>query len=494
MSKRSYFALFLCVFIPLIPLTAQDGFGFGFADESNDAEAVPSPMPAAPSVKISGEISAKLLGYIDDFSSFSTLKETSLGDIFAGKLNFFAAALNAEGVVNLQLAPVFDGSASPIELGEAYLRAYFGNFSVEGGLRKLTWGKADSFGPLDVVNPIDYRDLTEMTNLMDRKIARPMVHASYTLGSFSKLEGVFIPWFQGHRFADTGRWAPSQITAYPDLIGSEINAEIQRLLSVPQASWPSDVHGDLKNSEGIQKIQDHYANMGIASLYPGTLGLEYLQGGMRFTTTVGSSDIGIQYFSGYLFRPAITVIGRDGFLQNPYGITPQPVFNRYHQIGADYAQVIAGFNLRAELAANITDDLAGDDGAVYNPSIGWSVGFDRDVVWGINLNLQATESVRLLHDTVGDSIALDTEAGTDMTATRITLIVSKKFLRDELEIKATGIWGIEDKDFYILPALIWTKWDLKLEVSGGFLGGDDRGELGQYHKNSFIRTCLTYSF
>ncbi|MDR2485776.1 MAG: hypothetical protein LBD55_10320 [Treponema sp.] len=494
MSKRSYFALFFCVFIPLISLTAQDGFGFGFADGSDDAGAAPSPIPAAPSVKISGEVSAKLLGYIDDFSSFSTLKETTLGDIFAGKLNFFASALNAEGVVNLQLSPVFDGSASPVELGEAYLRAYFGNFSVEGGLRKLTWGKADSFGPLDVVNPIDYRDLTEMTNLMDRKIARPMVHASYTLGSFSKLEGVFIPWFQGHRFADAGRWAPSQVTAYPGLIGSEINAEIQRLQSVPQEHWPSDVHEDLKNAGGIQKIQDHYANMAIASLYPGTLGLEYLQGGMRFTTTAGSSDIGIQYFSGCLFRPAIMVIGQDGFLQNPYGITPQAVFNRYHQIGADYAQVIAGFNLRAELAANITGDLAGDDGAVYNPSIGWSAGFDRDVVWGINLNLQATESVRLLHDKVGDSIILDTEAGTGITATRITLIISKKFLRDELEIKATGIWGIEDKDFYILPALIWTKWDLKLEVSGGFLGGDGQGELGQYHKNSFIRTSLTYSF
>jgi hypothetical protein len=111
-------------------------------------------------------------------------------------------------------------------------------------------------------------------------------------------------------------------------------------------------------------------------------------------------------------------------------------YNPYHQIGLDYAQVIAGLNLRAELAANITEDLSGDDGGVYNPSLG----FDRDLFSGVNLNLQCGETIRLLD---GEITTLhDIEADSDISSTRISAALSKKFLRDELDVKAPpfGRW------------------------------------------------------
>jgi hypothetical protein len=169
-------------------------------------------------------------------------------------------------------------------------------------------------------------------------------------------------------------------------------------------------------------------------------------------------------------------------------------YTRYHQIGVDYAQVIAGFNCRAELAGHITEDLAGDDGLVYNPFLAWSLGFDRDLFAGINANLQVNESIRLLNNKVGSDLLADIEAGTDLTSTRLTLMLSKKFFRDELELRATAIWGIEDMDFYILPAVVWTKGEVELELSGGIFAGKTDGELGQYRDNGFIRTALTYSF
>ncbi|MDR1956370.1 MAG: hypothetical protein LBQ30_05900 [Treponema sp.] len=481
----------LCISLAAMEAAAQEdaGFGFGFEDEPDSLTAA-----VGPRAQVSGEVKAQLLGFGDDFSSEDRFKQASLGDVFSGKLNFSASAFNAEGVMRLRLAPIFDGSGSPLSIDEAYVRAYFGKLDLEGGLRKLTWGKADSFGPLDVLNPLDYTDLSSMTDLLGMKIARPLIHVSYRLGSFSKLEGVFVPWFAGHRFASAGRWAPAQVTSYPDLIKDRITNAITGIQKLPTP--PPNTHPDLTDSsgDGIRRIQDYYGKIDIPSLYPLTSGLEYAQAGLRFTTTVGSSDVGVQYFFGNLFRPAITVTGEDTFLQNPYGIQPNITYNRYHQIGADYAQVIAGFNLRAELAANITSDLSGDDGAVYNPAIAWSLGFDRDLVWGINLNLQALESIRLLHDKVADQITLDTEAGTDMTQTRITGILSKKLFREELEIKLTGMWGIEDKDFLILPALIWTKGAVEVELSGGIFGGDEQGELGQYRKNSFVKAGLTYAF
>ncbi|MDR1301846.1 MAG: hypothetical protein LBK43_05180, partial [Treponema sp.] len=177
----------LWLLIPVFFLGAQEdeNVGFGFGNET-------AAVAAQPGASISGEVSAQVLGFGDDFSSADSIKQASLGNIFSGKLKFAASAFNTDGVINLKLAPVLDGS-SPVNLDEAYIRIYVGSLTFEGGLRKLTWGKADSFGPLDVVNPLDYSDLTSMTDLLGMKISRPLIHLSYRLGSFSALEGLVIP-------------------------------------------------------------------------------------------------------------------------------------------------------------------------------------------------------------------------------------------------------------------------------------------------------------
>jgi hypothetical protein len=175
-------------------------------------------------------------------------------------------------------------------------------------------------------------------------------------------------------------------------------------------------------------------------------------------------------------------------------LSPAAAYNRYHQLGLDYAQVLFGFNLRAEFAAHITEDLTGEDGTVNNPFLAWSLGFDRDLFWGINLNLQCNETIRLFNDKIADNPALDAEAGTDPTSTRLTLLLSKKFLRDDLEFRVTNIWDLEAMDLYLIPAVTWTIKDVTAELSAGIFTGEPGGELSQYHKNNFIRTCLTYSF
>ncbi|MDR2109711.1 MAG: hypothetical protein LBP32_00225 [Spirochaetaceae bacterium] len=514
---KRQFLLFAVPFLLAGFLHAQEGFGFGTPEESG---ASPASLPSA--VKIGGSAQVKLLGYPDDFRSASKLKNTPLADIFTGKLNFNAAGSFSEAVINLKLspAPFFDDFTAADFIDESYVRAFFGRFDIEGGYRKLTWGKADSFGPLDVVNPMDYRDPTDMMDVRGRKIARPMVHASYRFGAFTRLEGVFIPWFEGHKFVldPAKRWAPSQLMERPAAIAESIVA------GFPAGLQPA----------AAGEVADFLDQGGIEGAYPDTktlIALKYAQAGLRLTSTIGSSDIGFQYFYGNLFRPAIRMNGVEAFVEaskaaamagiaaaqaagTPLAaqaaaqalvaqraadaakanVRPEVAYNRYHQIGVDYAQVIAGFNIRSEFGVNITDDLSGDDGAVYNPALVWSLGFDRDLIAGINVNLQVNESVRLLDNKVGDSVALDTEAGTDMTSTRLTLILSRKFFRDELELKATGLWGIEDRDFLILPAAIWTKGDLEMEVSGGVFGGDRKGELGQYRRNGFVKTALTYKF
>jgi hypothetical protein len=222
---------------------------------------------------------------------------------------------------------------------------------------------------------------------------------------------------------------------------------------------------------------------------PDTSTLEYAQAGARFTTTIGPADFGLQYYYGRLTMPAVT------FAIAPSAPAPTAIYfayNPYHQIGADWAQVLLGFNIRAELAANITGDLKGDDGSVYNPSLLWSLGFDRDLALGINLNLQCNESIRLMANKVVQ--VQDIEADTDMTSTQIIAALSKKFFRDELEARAAVLWGIEDRDFLVMPSLIWTKDSVSVELSGGIFGGDKEGQFGQYRDNNFVKAALTYSF
>jgi hypothetical protein len=279
---------------------------------------------------------------------------------------------------------------------------------------------------------------------MEMKVAQPLIYGSYRVGSFSKIEAVVLPWFSPHRFAEDGRWA----------LAAPSSTITKEKIKTPDADELSS--------------------------------LTYFQAGARFTTTIGSTDIGAQYFYGRMYQPATTYTFSGDDLS---GITIK--YNRYHQIGIDYAQVIAGFNLRAEAAANITEDLSGDDGGIYNPSIAWSLGFDRDLVWGINLNLQCNESIRLMDDEVQP---VDTEAGSKMTSTLITASLSKKFLRDELELKTAAVWDIENGAALVMPGIVWTKNDVAVELSGGIFAGSGKGLFGQFHDNSFIRVGLKYTF
>jgi hypothetical protein len=305
-------------------------------------------------------------------------------------------------------------------------------------------------------------DTSDIKGLMGLKIARPLIHASLRLGQFSKLEGVFVPNFEPYRLG-TGRWAPAQMAML---------STYSNMITLKDPGDPSD-----------NKLA----------------ALNYAQAGLRFTTTLGPADLGAQYYYGRLTQPAVKV----------RMVSPSPpvevelLYNPYHQAGFDYAQDIFGFNVRAKVAANITEDLKGDDGSVYNPALAWSLGFDRDLFLGVNLNLQANETIRLMNDKTGSadfmSIVVnpnnfDIEGGKDLTATRVTATLSRKFLRDELELRAAAVWGVEDRDFVIMPALIWTKGDVKAACSGGVFGGGKEGQLGQYHKNNFVKVALAYTF
>jgi len=488
---------------------AQD-FGFGFGDDS----ATPASSSPAAAVKIGGDITVELSPYVRDFKKNEGTQEISPWDMISGRLNFTAGTSNIEfyTAFNLNYDSISEiaekspnlkkPTYTPLIIDEAFLKAYVGPVNIEAGLRKLAWGKADSPGPLDVTNPMDYSDLRNITDVKAIKIARPMLHVTWNAGSFSKLEGVFIPNFSGHRFSEDGRWQPSQSKKMFSMVEAEIFSKAAGIFgAMPPSIDSTPIINGVKNN-----LQSYFND----NPYPSTGALENYQAGLRYTTTIGSADIGGQYFYGHLFRPSFTIAGVDAFITDlANGIIGPPIntfysgnpallslakYNRYHQIGVDYAQVLFDFNVRAEFAVHITEDHSGDDGSVQNPFIGWSVGFDRDLILGINFNIQCNETVRLFNSKIGNNPIIDAEAGTNAVSTRFTIRLSKNFFRDNLESSATVIWDVENSDCYIIPALTWTEGSMSCKLSAGIFAGKETGELGQYRRNNYVKFGVTYSF
>jgi hypothetical protein len=494
---------------------AQD-FGFGFGGDDAGSSASGSGAASGLSVKVGGEIAVEMTPYVHDFKKDDG-QQISFWDMASSSLNFTLSGsyVEAYAAFNLNadsISELWDASPdlsranyTPLIIDEAFLRGFIGPLTVEAGFRKLTWGKADSLGPLDVTNPLDYSDLRNISDLNAIKIARPMLHLSLNTDNFSKLEAVFIPNFTGHRFAQEGRWLAAQYAAQSSMMKEQVPSLLVNR-AIERFSSPTVPPAFILNM--FQEIAPEFSDFSIP--FPDTSTLDYFQTGLRYTTTIGPVDIGAQYFYGTLFNPtaAFTTKKMDDFLDDVVGQyfatgsvsdidinKLDPIkYNRYHQIGLDYAQVLFGFNVRAEFAVHLTEDFSGDDGSVRNHFIGWSLGFDRELPLGIYANIQCNETIRLLDNKVGKNPIMDSEADTNLTSTRITAQLSKKFLRDNLESKVTVIWDIENEGCYVIPAVVWTMGGLTSELSAGIFAGKEDGELGQYWENSFVRAGLKYSF
>ncbi|MDR0289572.1 MAG: hypothetical protein LBI06_01395, partial [Treponema sp.] len=217
--KKNYFCAGVFVLLYAIAggaVFAQD-FGFGFDDEAGAQDSA-----SRIAVNVSGEIAVELAPFVHDFKkedgsgaiSFWDMASASIGFSVAGKNAEAAAAfnINADAIRELWDASpnLGEPNYTPLIIGEAFLRGWVGPVDIEAGFRKITWGKADSLGPLDIVNPLDYTDLRNIADIQSIKIARPLAHISWNMDGFSKLEAVFIPNFAGHRFDQEGRWAPAQ--------------------------------------------------------------------------------------------------------------------------------------------------------------------------------------------------------------------------------------------------------------------------------------------
>lgn len=459
------------------------------------------------------------------FSDFKNLKNYQPGLPVWGNLHieakaplteaYFGIVVSDKTIPQIALVEKTVMSAEPIIpswIGEAYMQVIAGQAVFGGGVKKMTWGKADAMSVLDVLNPHDYTDFSELDN-EKTKIPQPMFYLSAYLPLEMKLDFVYLPIFEPHRAALSGRWQSMDIASNL----KDIPQEIMQILQ-------TDGFTAAKISENaITKLKNVKTNT-----------LNYSQGGARYTVTIdGAHDLGMQYFCGFFPIPAvkfdspidvnhITEQGKAAFnaaiaegkdfneamsiAQTESYKAAAPllktmfdsisfVYNRYHQIGIDYGTAIGPVNLRTEFAANITSDLEGNNPYIYNPNLAWNIGLDYTMPFNISINIQAMETIKLRSKKIGKgSYSFDIEKTAKITDTRLIFILSQRLVRGSLEWKIIAVTGIEDADFMIAPGVHWQFGTLLLDADLGFFGGKKTGKLGRYGDNHFIKLSVGYTF
>ncbi len=439
----------VCILLGTAPfLSAEEsGESFGFdTEENNDF-----------SVNIGGTVSAGGTFFFDEAKNFGSIRPTSIVD---GKFHLEAAAPLTEAYFGVRLndrtlpfalgkqAKEFPATPQiPRWIDAAFLKIMLGPTVFSGGIQKITWGRADALSVLDIVNPKDLTDLSVL-NPQRRKIARPMLNFTAYLPFEIKLDTVFLPVFEGNRFALTGRWVHRRHTQLTDAAG-----------------------------QSAVRLEN-----------PDTATLAYAQGGGRLTATFGGlHDAGVQYFYGRLHEAAVTVDSTAGS-----GGTAHLRYNPYHHIGLDYGTSIGPVGIQLEAAAAVTGDVSGTDPAVYNPSLAWNAGLEY-ALSSIRLNAVAAEKITLQHKKIGTN-SEDIEHGDKPTNTTLMFSIAQSLLRGSLEWKIAASVCVEDADFFINPSLHWQVGTLLIDCNLGVFGGSPSGKVGRFAKNNFIQLSLGYEF
>lgn len=494
---------FALLALAAFPAAAQEGFGFGAADGAQ-ASAAAGTTPTVSHIAISGDVdySARLYPDTGDLAS------SSVDSLPSARIEFGASSTSISAFAALDLDPETLAKDPAKLLAEAWASADMGPLSVKGGLQRISWGVADSLRVLDVLSPHDYRSFT-FSEVEDQYLPQASLSAKLSLGSKSSLQAVWTPFFEGDQYATSGKWEPKQMatmlatakqgfywglhpTANGGLGDGLYSAYYSQAYAAAYAATGGDataaalvVSGQIAaiQAEALEEAANRTASFIV---YPDTDSLKYSQVGARFVTSLGGVDLGAQYWYGFDRRPSydMATAMTSGEAEVSY--------DRLQHIGADAAFALAGFNVRLEGAANLTEDADGTNRLVHNRSLAWAAGVDKEIL-GTTVNLQGMQTYVL--DAEGITSQYDVEYGAKNFDTKVALTLDRSFDRDKAKAQLAGVWEIEQEDYMLSPSIAFTvSDDAVLRLAGRVFLGDEDGNFGQYEGNSYAEVSIKYSF
>jgi hypothetical protein len=214
----------------------------------------------------------------------------------------------------------FDEYVSEINLREAYVNTYIGNFDFRFGHQIVVWGRADGLNPTDNISPKNM--LVRSVDEDDRREGNFLFRSFYNIQPF-RMEAIWIPAYAASAL-------PLRITALPAGI------------TLAEEEYPD---ANLKNSAAAVKV-----NFELASF-----------------------DGSVSYFNGFNPLPGINAAIPDSAT---ISILPQAY--RMHAAGADFSTTIGSLGLRGELAYKTPHKNHKKYIYIPNPDLQDIVGADKE--------------------------------------------------------------------------------------------------------------------
>ena len=494
-----------------------DDFGSDFGSDFGDSSS--SSSFAATALSVNGEAQINFRAYVDDEGTIGLpIDEWNTWVDPKGKLGLKYANDSVSADVKFALSKDIITDYKTDIIDELTLEAYLGNFVIQAGKMKVVWGKGDKLHVIDNFNANDYKDFL-IPDYIDRRLSEPMVRVLYNapnnVGPFTsnRFELVWTPFMTADRYASSGRWVPSQVKELEKTLSKSAGEAIvaQGIKANAYSKLYDETKGksDPTNQEVI-KQQALYTTMLnnssslVDDLYPDLYQLKYMQAGARFTTTTGSWDWGVSYYFGrdkrasFDYKKMYNYVPK--YLEGNANEDDKFIDYDFLQVfGIEAAKTFGAYNFRAEVAYNLTQDIAGDDPKIHNNSVAWVFGFDRDLpISELNINLQTQGKYILNYDEIDDSKnSLDTEKNTYETDNKLVLNISDNLAHGKLKPEVSAIYGFEHFDLIIMPKVTWYVSDgLEFSASGMYMQSfiKSRSEFGDWHNNSFVQIAAKYTF
>lgn len=372
------------------------------------------------------------------------------------------------------------GAREELDLAEAFIKYYAGDYQVLMGKKRLVWGKGDQVHVVDQINAEDMSDFIN-PDYLDRQVGEEMLKVDrYFRNGQGLLEFVYTPEFTPHKFADDpdsqlGNWIINPFTT----ISME---EISALTGYSQAEIINQVEA------AFPEYDDQFA--------------------LRYTDSRQGIDYGFSYYHGYLRDPAYNKTVLLAAVSNPSQLDKDKFeelltaaelhYDQVDMLGVELATVWKTINTRFEVAYFMTDDISGDDPLVRNNKIAWIIGGDRDIpLSNLNLNIQLTgekilDSTAINNNGISD---LEYNENGDYTTNRVIVNLEDSYQNETIVPEVTWIYNLEDEDYSLEAKVDYKiKDDLHLELAHKIFSGNPGTTFGQFADNDFTSLAVRYSF
>ncbi len=325
---------------------------------------------------------------------------------------------------------------STLELDEARVTAYLGDFELTAGKLRRAWGSTDGVNPVDLLNPRDMRFPPEAY-----KVAVPMLHGIYYADDVN-IELALLPMF-----------VPS---------------------TLPGPAWRQAPAPELPPGvtlAGILPLEEHRPAAELSNV----------QFGLRATMQLSRFDVSATYFRGFRSEPTINARLEPGAAPGQVLLQPVLSYDRVNVLGLDFSGVVGDVVLRGEAAYTIADaPTAG--AAAGSDSLQAVLGGEYLIPGGPRTVLQA----------IYDYTAPTNGSSSTSTLKFMTALIYEPTNRTQVDL---GWVQSLDGSGLLMPGLTYSFADgVRGEATAYVLYGGSGTEFGDLSENSQLRLSLVYDF